>query len=594
MSIPNLVHLLSNGSIKTFPNNKLTEFRNSIPNVINFKNNENIQVSLEAIGFSCGFRNISVPENELPSVVVTNSGYQKSNCLESNICDLWRSKRCMDSLKFDFNNIGRREILKEYHLEDRWYTAANVKEMVDKNNEDDLLRWDFNDDHILSISNNPLVDYWILIHPTFMESFNISSFVESEDWIKKRTGKQKENPFAEAFGSYFFNYKIYESIFQRMVTYKEQLYYGFYLNINAYQLVGTKCANLSDSKIPDLIKVQSSILTSQILNNTHSKDLICFCPDFNTITTNFYYKEFEQPQRIKLQNTTLTNIDITLVDENNRKLQLLPGVPTLIKLKFEKMPDSNKSYNVRLTSNKNELYPNNNNSVFKVRLPKTLFFNREKNWKVALTSISHPNKFSTFAGEVNDRIMLYKPQGDEPVQKLLFDDEKVYTKEEIVLKINELLKNFGVCELIGENMKMTIKPGALVISNNLLGLFGYEGLMTPHKKTTKFLFTDEKKELNFESPIILSYLQPDYILSYCSIVQPSIIGGEYANILRIIPIPKDRSDYTIQEFKNQNFIPLLNTEISEIEINFRSHDGSLTNFSGNFNIIINLEFSNSM
>ena len=91
----------------------------------------------------------------------------------------------------------------------------------------------------------------------------------------------------------------------------------------------------------------------------------------------------------------------------------------------------------------------------------------------------------------------------------------------------------------------------------------------------------------------INYYQPDYMLAYCNIVQPTIIGGEYKNILRMIPISKDKDDkYLIHEFQSKNFLPLLNTEITEIEINLRSHDGSLLNFSQKDDIIINLEFSN--
>ena len=61
----------------------------------------------------------------------------------------------------------------------------------------------------------------------------------------------------------------------------------------------------------------------------------------------------------------------------------------------------------------------------------------------------------------------------------------------------------------------------------------------------------------------------------------------------MIPIAKDNNDkYIIQEFKNKNFLPLLNSEISEIEINLRDHSGTLLSFVSKDDVIINLEFSN--
>ena len=123
-------------------------------------------------------------------------------------------------------------------------------------------------------------------------------------------------------------------------------------------------------------------------------------------------------------------------------------------------------------------------------------------------------------------------------------------------------------------------------------MLGYRGTTATNKKVTSFTQTIDHQIYRFELPSDLKHLQPQYIIAYCSIVEPTIFGGEYSNILRIVSIPKERSDYVIQEFKNKNFLQLLNTEISEIEINFRTHDGLLVNFAGNYNIIVNLEFSN--
>ena len=598
------IYVISNGSQKTFPDNSLTHFRNALPNILDFERNENVQVSLEAIGFSCTFRNLLVPENEsTPSVIVTNLGYHTGKCMSKMDLDLIRAKICMDSYIFDFSTLETNEqiIFKQYFLKDRWYTVNNIVEMCDINNSDNLVQWKF-EDRKLSISNNPKRDYWVFIHPTFMENFNFQfgSLVESKEWYNLYAKNPGNVPWE---GANIYNINIYKDILKKNVIYNNQFYYGFHLNQNTFKLLGTECKSLHESKLPGIIKVQSSIIASQILNDRHSKDLICFCPDFKN-TPKYYYKEFEQPQRIKLENTTLTNIDISLRDENDKTLQLLPGVATLLKLKFEKMPKENKTFNVRLTSDETEMYPKNNNSIFKVKLPTTLHFNREKNWKVALTSISHPNIYSTFPGDRFDRMLLFRPsvteQNPNPdANAIVLRGSKIFKKEEEIIEdMNEVFKdpkggeNFGEFILKDGVLTIDIKTkGYMVISNNVLNLLGYRGLLSSKKGTP--LVLNEGKHTKFEAPIDLTYLQPDYVIGYCDIVQPSIIGGEYTNILRIIPIPPERSDYIIQEFKNKNFLPLLNTEISEIEINFRGHDGLVTNFSGSYKIIVNLEFSNS-
>ena len=79
MSFLNHLYLLSNGCEKLFPSNSLTHFSNSLPNPILFDKNENIQVSLEAIGFSCDFRNLYVPDNnKTPSNIIRTNLHEKN------------------------------------------------------------------------------------------------------------------------------------------------------------------------------------------------------------------------------------------------------------------------------------------------------------------------------------------------------------------------------------------------------------------------------------------------------------------------------------------------------------------------------------
>ena len=608
MSFLNHLYLLSNGCEKLFPSNSLTHFSNSLPNPILFDKNENIQVSLEAIGFSCDFRNLYVPDNnKTPSIIITDIGKLEPTCMKRMLVNKTRVKMCMDNYNFDLSKIGHELCsFRKYYLDDIWYTEDKVREMCEKYNSENLVKWEYKDKS-LTFTANENNDYWVLIHPTFLENFDLKIEL-SDKWVDHLTPKK-------LFSGNIDNLEPYKGIFEKFVHYKGEYYHGFYLNPNAPKLVGKESITISEPKFPEIVKVQSSIITSQILNNKHSKDLVCFCPDFNT-ESKYFYKEFDQPQKIKLENTILTDVKISLKDENDRKLQLLPGIPTLVKLKFEKMSKENKTFNVRLTSNKNNYFPTNSTSLFKVRLPNTLYFNKERNWKVALTSISHPNNFTTFAGEPVDRMIMFKlmdiptiiPEGisEEEKQKIIikpknipkkfvFENNRNYSKQEILNHFNELLKgpteSYGTATFVGEYFELTLnKPSTMIISNNILHLLGYRG-GTGSKKVTSFSSV-EKNVHRFDLPSDLKHLQPEYIIAYCNIVQPTIFGGEYSNILRIVSIPKERSDYVIQEFKNKNFLPLLNTEISEIEINFRTHDGLLVNFAGNYNIIINLEFSN--
>ena len=87
MSIPKTVYLISNGSTLSFPKNTLTQFVNKLPSIFELEKDENIQVSLESIGFSGNFRNVALPENSaLPSFVITNCDVQKDrSCLSEKV-----------------------------------------------------------------------------------------------------------------------------------------------------------------------------------------------------------------------------------------------------------------------------------------------------------------------------------------------------------------------------------------------------------------------------------------------------------------------------------------------------------------------------
>jgi hypothetical protein len=82
------------------------------------------------------------------------------------------------------------------------------------------------------------------------------------------------------------------------------------------------------------------------------------------------------------------------------------------------------------------------------------------------------------------------------------------------------------------------------------------------------------------------------MMVYSNIVEGSIVGNKICNILKIVPTKKHEDNYVLNEFKHNEFYDLHNTDIDEIEITLRSHDGEIINFLSDQNVIINLLFSN--
>ena len=357
MSFPDHIYLLSNGSTNIFTDNSLTSFSNKLPSIFETNKNENIVVSVESIGFSTNFRNIHIPNGEkTPSILVIYDGQGN-----------------------------------EFFMGNQWYTLRNLKSFIHEFNRQSHVKIEFVNDNQLIFKKTEDKPVIVMLHETFVKTFNIP--------FKGVNGVNSESPTESSTTS-----KLGE------------FYYTFILNSVEIERVGG-IFSLKSKSIPKIVKVQSSIIDSQILNDQHEKDLLCFCPNFKS-NNPFFFKEFEQPQKVKISNTILKEIDIKLVDEKNNKIQLLSGIPTIVKLKFEKMPTQDKTFNVRLTSQPTKLHPNNTKNSFKIKLPDTLHFS--KKWRVALTSVTHPNKYYTFIGSGKERGFYFKEDLVEGEKEFFF------------------------------------------------------------------------------------------------------------------------------------------------------------------------------
>lgn len=90
----------------------------------------------------------------------------------------------------------------------------------------------------------------------------------------------------------------------------------------------------------------------------------------------------------------------------------------------------------------------------------------------------------------------------------------------------------------------------------------------------------------------LNHFKPQYLMIYCDIIKNSIIGNEYSNLLRIVPIDQNnkRSHQTV-DFKNITFHEIANYLVNRIKIEIRDHSGNIVNFENN-NINLHLYFTN--
>jgi hypothetical protein len=622
------IFLISNGSLDTYPNNTLTNFKNKLPTILEHSENDNWCMGIESIGFSTNFRNIELPKNpEAPSFMLTNCQYKAPKCPQMCVKELSKTMctvaddECLIKVDFKFQENEDNQFCwwEFYRFEDKFYTFEDMEvffQRIRNKHEDAFIGLE--NDYRFTITNKDKNstnnDLWILISDSMMSTFKIPKYhsKESTDYFKK-TGAGKY----ELVRKFYEQFEYVHNELPYITNFKGDKYYAFRLESEKKTEIPITLSGRRDNHIshpektfPTLIKVVSADVKQQIFNSSYSKDLLCFCPDFSQ-NDKYYFHEFENRQYVPLSNTNITDLNIKLLDHNNNPITLLKGVSTIVKLDIKKMEEQ--FFNVRLTST-NVNSPNNTKSSFKVKLPNTLSLDRS--WKVCLTSISHPNTFKTFMPDVFSRNILirHKGVGGFFVTHQFTLQHKRYTKDELVTTLDKVFRESQIgrveynTDLRRLECRFTKEDVQILASNYMLKIMGYNGTldevkgftmvkMSEHEHAITYNATDEVDKVykphilwSLQLDVDVDYLRPDYIICYTNIVSPTVIGSLYSKILRIIPIKNNNSSYVITEFLHKEYLELQNTEVSEVEIELRAHDGTLIEFGFEQDVILNLEF----
>lgn len=634
-SIKQSFYLISNASTDSYPENSLTSFKNRLPKTFETKKNEGVEISLSYLGISNIFRNILLPQNNAPSFIISNC-YKSSGSLAcqsgDQLCEV--PIDFANEPKVDFTGAFTKEkssstitieipqsessncYWQEYFFEDKHYELDDLKEFAEK------VAVTTNREVMMQLTNNSEIkfmsskNHWLLIHRTMMDCFNFLNVDVDEDMLTPTFLNQKTNdPSVHIVKIADGGVRIL-----RKYYYKSGEYFVYRLNAYKDSYIISAPSKVLEEKYPRIVRVECENISPQIFNGKYTKDLAIFSHNFDTDEV-YNGIEFTSKQFAPISNTIIDLFSIKILDENNQPLQLLPGPATLLKMNIRERFVDKKSFNVRLSSSGTNEYPDNINSNFRVKLPTQIQVNR--NWRVALTSISNPNYFSTFLPDKDTRgIIIKELPRDGKTMKVVFDDKLVYSEEDLVNLINENMKKPGMGSVeLQENKKIKFKFEArevlLFASNNVLKILGFHGAINENAKFSKIILlnyqptkiaeekfktvlnadhlyvTGDNNTFTFNNPLNIFHLKPQYIMVYSNIVSKSIVGGTMSNILKVVPIRHtDVELYTISDFKHKEYYELQNSEIDSIEIHLRSHDGTLLNFATSQDTIINLEFSN--
>lgn len=220
-----------------------------------------------------------------------------------------------------------------------------------------------------------------------------------------------------------------------------------------------------------------------------------------------------------------------------------------------------------------QFYPNNNQSSFKINLPKRLYLTNK--YEVGLAEIQYPVNWRSFSTNVDLSSYFY----DEKREIRRF-----YVKNITLNHIDELLHvlRVEIRRLFRDDRK---NPVAQIKYDRVTDRIQY----SIKEKCELQLSQEINEALGFERTTILSGLgvskyAPDVrrglnsFFIYCNLVDSQIVGDVYAPLLRTIGIRGKRGEVITQTFDRPHYVPVNTDEVNVIEINIKDDAGEDISF----------------
>ena len=651
------IYVFSNGGQAYFPSNTLTNFTNKFP--IPLKLNETYEIGIQSIGFSSLFRNVLTPANDAPSLIVTNCNrsykYFRNNPYKVGQSEgpvVWTftedtTKTCHNENDNDITVCENQKCFYSmFQLMDIEYSDDEVKELCSEISTKTLLDVKY-EDRLMSfaIGQNFINKYgysrcYIMMHDSFSRTFGFDQrsirsyigyhkFKDVHDII--RVMKVGSDEVTQHYVRKAYKDGVYYDVFYLdSIPESKQLQKGgtveytpeyrreritdgwFRITTTSLNLrLVSNYIKLDRPPFPQTIKITCDAIQPQIYNNEYSNNMLVYTPDFDKLK-NYTTEEIESVDFMPLTNTLLTDIRFQLLDEKNEQLQLLPGPATWIKMALRSKPKYKKSFNTVLTSEKSAYFDDNSQSSFRVKLPSPV--NLDDNWKVCLSSLSHPSSFVTFLPHENETEKIkmkversigfqknrQPPDAVEDPTLYTLKANHCYEKEELVNEIKRWMvsENIGTCFINNKNVLnfSFAAKGTFILGETLARLLGAKIVIADEKiggaNVVRKIIPTTPDVYKCQNKINMSYLHPRYVMVYANIMQPVLVAGEYRKLLRISPIENTELDFITKYFRHKEYSRLENTIIDNIHIILASHDGRRIHFGSPQNVVINLEFTN--
>jgi hypothetical protein len=341
---------------------------------------------------------------------------------------------------------------------------------------------------------------------------------------------------------------------------------------------------LDKTIFPKLIKVKADEISRGIPDN--KKDIAIFSYEESKNNNKFFYIPIKK-EYFNVNNRILEELTITLVDENDIPLRLVKGRPTIIQFILKKM--NSNSFIVRFNSSESkQMYPENRRGNFEMQLPNTVDLIYQQ-WNVAMTSLYIPADIAINHALTKENfwIEFVSVENKSINEKIYFDDVIIEDSKTLIECINRKTKAVigdatFVCESIDNKARIKFfKPMVVRFSNMLNYVIGRD--ITIHDE----IIIRRASSISFTKEIDVTRCRSNIIFVHCNFISPTIIGNNFANVLKIVPFKKGK-----YECKHLDYINVASNNLSSIQIQLLDIEGKEIIFENepNNDVIITVVF----
>ena len=365
-------------------------------------------------------------------------------------------------------------------------------------------------------------------------------------------------------------------------------------------------------QFPKKISVVINELTQDRGSILYSKALAVI--PFSKPDTAAFYHDVGQKEWMKIGLLNLSSLSVSLLDENNKRLNLGFGQPSFLRIHLSTMMADR--FTVRLSSR--EVSSVGINSDFRAMLQQPLPLSGNGNkWKVALSSVHFPRSYERFSGAAEGAFQMFvvceTAASNVRQTYIQFSKAEFVSVERLVFainfKLNEATEKTCDVDLIDGKIRFTFgdRRVLIIFSHNFACITGftefthatyYHGLdivkLDVAFQNNPWLYQSYTTDPLSEYPAFLGEpntfhlcpklvnvdrFNPNTMLLYCDIIDPVIIGSKYCKILKLIPVPSNREAKTcFYESQHLDFVSLSATDIPCIQLQLRRFDGELIKF----------------